>query len=57
MLLKSLEWSFIVRMDQNEEIIVKYLNDNAFQTEVGKKLLKEVYDQIHNESKDNTNPK
>jgi hypothetical protein len=44
-------------MDQNEEIIVKYLNDNAFQTEVGKKLLKEVYDQIHNESKDNTNPK
>jgi type I restriction enzyme R subunit len=44
--LKSLEGLFIDRMDQNEEITAKYLNDKDFQTVVGKKLLKEVYDQI-----------
>ena len=38
--LKSLEGLFIDRMDQNEEITTKYLNDKDFQTAVGKKLLK-----------------
>lgn len=55
--LKSLEGLFIDRMDQNEEITAKYLNDKDFQSAVGKKLLREVYDQINKESKDNTNPK
>jgi len=45
--MKSLEGLFIDRMDQNEEITAKYLNDKDFQTAVGKKLLKEVYDQIN----------
>ena len=48
--LKSLEGLFIDRMDQNEEITAKYLNDKDFQTAVGKKLLKEVYEQINKEN-------
>ena len=38
--LKSLEGLLIDRMDQNEEITAKYLNDKDFQSAVGKKLLK-----------------
>jgi type I restriction enzyme R subunit len=45
--LKSLENLFIDRMDQNEEITAKYLNEKEFQEVVGQKLLKQVYDQIH----------
>jgi type I restriction enzyme R subunit len=55
--LKALEGLFIDRMDQNEEITAKYLNDKDFQTAVGKKLLKEVYDQINKDGKDSTNHK
>ncbi len=49
--LKSLEGLFIDRMDQNEEITAKYLNEKEFQEVVGKKLLKQVYEQIHMENK------
>ena len=47
--LKSLERLFIDRMDQNEEITAKYMNDKEFQDLVGKHLLKEVYEQIRRE--------
>ncbi len=50
--LRALEGLFIDRMDQNEEITAKYLNDKDFQTAVGKKLLKEVYDQINKEGQE-----
>lgn len=43
---KALEGLFIDRMDQNEEITAKFMNDKEFQDAVGKHLLKEVYEQI-----------
>ena len=45
--LKSLETIFIDRMEQNEEITAKYLNEKEFQEAVGQNLLKQVYEQIH----------
>jgi type I restriction enzyme R subunit len=48
--LKALESLFIDRMEQNEDITAKYLNEKAFQEVVGKKLLEQVYDQIQKES-------
>ena len=44
--LKALEGLFIDRMEQNEEITAKFLNDKEFQHIVGQHLLKEVYEQI-----------
>ena len=44
--LKTLEGLFIDRMEQNEDITAKYLNDKEFQDAVGKQLLKEVYEEI-----------
>ena len=46
---KALEGLFIDRMDQNEEIMAKFMNDKEFQETVGKHLLKEVYEQIRSE--------
>jgi type I restriction enzyme R subunit len=43
---KALEGLFIDRMEQNEDITAKYLNEKEFQEVVGQKLLDEVYDQI-----------
>jgi type I restriction enzyme R subunit len=43
---KALEGLFIDRMDQNEEITAKFMNDKEFQDAVGKHLLKDVYEQI-----------
>ena len=43
--LKSLEGLFIDRMDQNEEITAKFLNEEEFQNAVGQSLLKQVYEQ------------
>ena len=48
--LEALEGLFIERMEQNEEITAKYLNEKEFQEIVGHKLLKEVYTQIQDES-------
>ena len=52
--LKSLEGLFIDRMDQNEEITAKFMNDKEFQDIVGKHLMKQVYDKIRSESASKT---
>ena len=44
--LKALEGLFIDRMEQNEEITAKYLNEKEFQDTVGQNLLKQVYEEI-----------
>jgi type I restriction enzyme R subunit len=49
--MKALEGLFIDRMEQNEEITAKYLNEKEFQELVGQKLLKQVYEQIHEEKR------
>lgn len=48
---KALEDLFIDRMDQNEEITAKFMNEDRFREAVSKHLLKEVYDQIREEGK------
>ena len=47
--LKALEGLFIDRIDQNEEITAKFMNEKEFQEIVGKNLLKQVYEQIRAE--------
>jgi len=44
--LKALEGLFIDRMEQNEEITAKYMNEKDFQNVIGKHLMKQVYNQI-----------
>jgi type I restriction enzyme R subunit len=39
----------IDRMEQNEEIFAKYMNDADFRKVVSEHLLKQVYDQIREE--------
>jgi type I restriction enzyme R subunit len=46
---KALEGLFIDRMEQNEEIFTKYMNDAAFRKLVSEHLLKQVYKQIRGE--------
>ena len=45
--LRALEGLFINRMEQNEDITAKFLNEPEFQKIVGQGLLKQVYEQIH----------
>jgi type I restriction enzyme R subunit len=47
--LKELEGLFIDRMEQNEEITAKYLNERGFRDAVGRHLMKQVYEQIRSE--------
>lgn len=47
--LKALEGLFIDRMEQNEEITAKFMNEKEFQDVVGQNLLKQVYEQIRTE--------
>jgi type I restriction enzyme R subunit len=47
--LKALESLFVDRMEQNEEITAKYLNEKDFRDTVGQSLLKQVYEQIRQE--------
>jgi len=47
---KQLESLFINRMDQNEEITAKFMNEKEFKEAVGTYLLKRVYDQIRAET-------
>lgn len=47
--LKALEGLFIDRMEQNEELTARFLNDRDFKDIVGKNLLKQVYEQIRAE--------
>ena len=44
--LRALEGLFIDRMDQNEEITARFLNEPEFQDVVGQSLLQQVYEQI-----------
>jgi type I restriction enzyme R subunit len=45
--LRALEGLFIDRMEQNEEITARFLNEPEFQRVVGQNLLQQVYKQIH----------
>lgn len=44
--LKALEGLFIDRMDQNEEITAKYMNEKDFKDAIGQHLLKQVYEKL-----------
>ncbi len=46
---KALEGLFIDRMEQNEEITAKFMNEDQFRDTVSRHLLKEVYEQIRKE--------
>jgi type I restriction enzyme, R subunit len=46
---KALEGLFIDRMEQNEDIFAKYMNDGDFKKVVSEHLLKQVYEQIRQE--------
>jgi len=43
---KALESLFIDRMDQNEDIAAKFMNEDRFREAVSQHLLKEVYEKI-----------
>jgi len=43
---KALEGLFIDRMDQNEELTAKFMNEDQFREIVSRHLLKQVYEQI-----------
>lgn len=45
-----MEGLFIDRMEQNEGITAKYLNEKDFKDVVSQKLMKEVYDEINKEA-------
>ncbi len=47
---KALEGLFIDRMDQNEEIAAKFMNENRFRKTVSRHLFKEVYEKIREEA-------
>jgi len=44
--LRALEGLFIDRIEQNEEITARFLNEPEFQDAVGQSLLQQVYEQI-----------
>ncbi len=50
---KALEKLFIDRMEQNEDITAKFMNEKEFKKVIGKALLERVYKQIHSEDTDN----
>ena len=47
--LRALEGLFIDRMDQNEEITARFMNEKDFKNTVGEVLLQQVYEQIRGE--------
>jgi type I restriction enzyme, R subunit len=47
---KALEGKFIDRMDQNQEIFARYMNDPAFAKAVAEFLRNQVYEQIRAET-------
>jgi len=47
---KALEGYFIERIDQNEEIAARFMNEKDFQEEVSKYLMVEVYNRIRAEA-------
>ena len=48
---KALEGLFIDRIEQNEEITAKFMNEDQFREAISKHLLKEVYEKIRSEGK------
>jgi len=54
--LKALEGLFIDRMEQNEDITARFMNDQEFQDVVGKHLLKKVYEQVRQEQARDAGP-
>ncbi|TEU12005.1 MAG: type I restriction endonuclease subunit R [Anaerolineales bacterium] len=54
--LRALEGLFIDRMEQNEDITARFLNEPEFQTVVGQSLLQEVYEQIHTQQRQQAQP-
>jgi len=46
---KTLEGLFIDRMDQNQEIFARFMNDKDFQQVVANVLMRQVYNQIHSQ--------
>jgi len=53
---KALEGLFIDRMEQNEEITAKFMNEKDFQNAVTKHLLEQVYSQIRDEKTHDSKP-
>ena len=53
---KALEGLFIDRMEQNEEITAKFMNEKDFQNAVTQYLLKQVYGQIRDETAQDSQP-
>ncbi len=51
---KALEGLFIDRMDQNQEIFARYMNDKQFQEIVAATLLRQVYRQIRERAQSST---
>jgi type I restriction enzyme R subunit len=51
---KALEGLFIERMDQNEEITAKFMNEERFREAVSRQLLRDVYEQIRNQPAEQT---
>ena len=47
---KALEGLFIGRMDQNESITARFLDDKDFRGAVSRHLMKQVYEQIRGET-------
>jgi type I restriction enzyme, R subunit len=47
---KALEGKFIDRMDQNQEIFARYMNDEAFKKVVAEWMRKQVYEQVRSQS-------
>lgn len=47
---KALEGKFIDRMDQNQEIFTRYMNDKNFQKVVAEWMRKRVYEQVRTEA-------
>ena len=47
--LKALEGLFIDRMDQNEEITAKFMNEKDFKDVIGQHLLKQVYAHVRSQ--------
>jgi type I restriction enzyme, R subunit len=46
---KTLEGLFIDRMEQNEDITARFINDPEFQNVVGQHMLRRVYEQVRSE--------
>ncbi len=51
---KQLEGLFIDRMDQNEEIAARFMNEDRFREAVSRHLLEDIYERIQNQEAEET---